>query len=58
MRKLSIYLVQFIATLMIVLGGIAVAGDMVAGEHNVWGWLAVILGTLFLIVGARQALKA
>ncbi len=58
MFKLLVYLIQFIATLMIILGGIAVAGDMVAGEHNVVGWLAVILGTLFLIVGARQTMKA
>lgn len=57
MSKLAVYLIQFSATLMIILGGIAVAGDMVTGKHNIVGWLAVIFGILFLIVGARKAVR-
>jgi hypothetical protein len=42
---------------MIIIGAIAVAGDIVSGVHNVPGWLVVIAGAFFLIVGTRQALR-
>ena len=40
---------------MIIGGGIAIAGEMVAGEHNMVGWVTVILGAIFLIVGAYSS---
>ena len=57
MTKPSAYVVQFIATFMIIGGGVAIAGDMVVGAHCLMGWLSVVCGILFLIVGARQRVK-
>ncbi len=55
MTKLGVYLIQFIALLMIIGGGIAIAGEMVTGKYNIAGWLIVIFGALFLIVGAYNS---
>jgi len=53
--KVGIYLIQFIATAMIIGGGIAIAGEMVVGEHNIVGWVTVLFGALFLTVGAYSS---
>ncbi len=50
--KLGVYLIQLLATSMIIGGGVAIAGEMVAGEHNLVGWITVIFGVLLLMVGA------
>ena len=55
MTKPTIYLVQFAATLMIIIGGMCVVCDIVCGEHNFIGWAVVVLGVSLLIFGSRHS---
>ena len=57
MSKPALYLLQFAATLMIIIGGMVVVYDLVSGEHNIAGWIAVLLGFLFLIVGSKHSVE-
>ena len=57
MAKPAACVIQFIATFMIIGGGVAIAGDMVVGTHCLMGWLSVVCGILFLIFGTRQRMK-
>ena len=57
MPKMAVRLLQFMAIFMITGGGVAVAGDIVAGAHNIVGWIVVVLGVLLLLFGARKPME-
>ena len=53
MTNSIIYLIQLIAAVLIVGGGLVITCHMVHGEHCLHGWLIVFLGAVSLIVGSR-----
>ena len=57
MNKPIVYLLQFVAILMIIFGGIFITGDMINGQHTIIGWIAEILGMLCLVAGSRHSVR-
>ena len=47
------YLVQLIAAVLLIGGGLTVTFHMVHGEHCLCGWLIVVLGAACLVLGSQ-----